>query len=196
MTCVLALTVLSALVAVRWHPLVSLDAHAERSAHTLVLSHPNVERAARDVTQLGDPRTVNLLVLAAAAAAATRRHWRLALLVIAARLIELGVNALIKSSVARPRPQLLHPITHAAGWSFPSGHAAGSAAVYGVIAVVLVRQASTRARYAVIAAISVVVACIAATRVLLGVHYPSDVTGGILVGLGSVAAATYVVRAR
>src|SRR5258705_8093108 len=90
--CVVALAILAVLVAVRWHPLVNLDAHADRSAQGLVRSHTWLERVSRDATQLGDPRVVDLLTIVAATAAATRRRWDLVVLVVAVRLIELGVN--------------------------------------------------------------------------------------------------------
>src|SRR4051794_11127889 len=133
--CVVALTILAVLVAIRWHPLVSLDIHADRSAHGLVRSHSWLERVSRRVTQFGDPRVVNLLTVAGAAAAATRRRRDLVVLVVAVRLIELGVNTVTKELVSRPRPTLGEPVVHAVGFSFPSGHAAGTAAVFGALTI-------------------------------------------------------------
>jgi undecaprenyl-diphosphatase len=194
--CVVALTILAVLVSVRWHPLVSLDLRADRSAHDAVMSHQWLERASRDVTQFGDPRVIDLLTLAGAAAAATRRRWDLVLLVVAVRLIELGVNTATKDLVERPRPSFAHPVVHAAGFSFPSGHAAGTAAVYAVVAMLFVSAGSRLVQRVAIALVVLLVAAVAATRVLLGVHYPSDVTAGIIVGVGSLAFVKAFVPAR
>jgi undecaprenyl-diphosphatase len=191
-----ALALLAVVVALRWHPLVSADLHADRSAHNLVVSHHWLERLSRDVTQLGDALVVDLLVVAGAAAAVTRRRWDLAALVVTTRALELGVNTLTKNLVERPRPHLVQPVVHAAGWSFPSGHAAGTAAVYGVLALLFLRTGSRVAQTAAMVGVAVLIASVAASRVLLGVHYPSDVAAGIIVGLGSLAAARSVLAAR
>jgi undecaprenyl-diphosphatase len=192
----LALTVLTVLVAVRWHPLISLDRHSDRSAHDALVSHRWLERASRDVTQFGDPRVVWLLTIAGAAAAATRRRWDLVVLVIAVRLVELGVNSAIKDLVERPRPHLANPVVRASGFSFPSGHAAGTTAVYAVLTLLFDRAGSKVAQRAAIGVVVVLIAAVAATRVLLGVHYPSDVTGGIIVGVWSLAIVKTFVPAR
>ncbi len=194
--CVLALTVLAVLVSLRWHPLTDLDAHADRSANNLVSSHHWLERISRDVTQIGDPRVINLLTVAGALAAATRRRWDLVALVVGVRVLEFAVNGLTKHFVSRPRPHLLDPITHAGGFSFPSGHAAGTAAVFAALAILFLRPGARWGNRAVVIAVAVVIGCVAATRVLLGVHYPSDVAAGILVGVGALAAVRSVLPAR
>jgi membrane-associated phospholipid phosphatase len=184
------------LVAVRWHPLVSLDRHADVSATGLLQSHHWLETASRRVTQFGDPRFVDLLALAGAAAAATRRRWDLVILLVAVRLLELGVNTLIKDLVDRPRPTLAHPIVHAAGNSFPSGHAAGTAAVFGALAILFLTPGARVMNRVIVAVAALLVVCVATTRVLLGVHYPSDVAGGILVGVAMLALVRTALPAR
>lgn len=80
-------------------------------------------------------------------------------------------------------PAALEPVyawmATASGHSFPSGHAVGSTIVWGGLAWG-VRVGKLRTRAAVAA---VVVASVAASRVLLGVHYPVDVAGGVVIGL-------------
>jgi membrane-associated phospholipid phosphatase len=81
--------------------------------------------------------------------------------------------------VGRHRPVLPHPVAHASGFSFPSGHATGSAALWGSVAVAV----WVVARRLVVVALAVIVpAAVAATRVLLGVHFVTDVVAGLLVG--------------
>jgi undecaprenyl-diphosphatase len=187
---------LALLVGMRWHPLISADTHAVQSAHKLVVSHSWLERTSKAVTHIGAPPAVTLVTAVGAIAAATRRRWGLVVLLVGVRLAELGVNGVTKSLVNRPRPQLMDQVAHALGPSFPSGHAAGAAAVYGVVAVVLVRGTSRHVHVVVISAAAIVVAAVAASRVLLGVHYPSDVTAGILAGVASLAIVRTVIAAR
>jgi undecaprenyl-diphosphatase len=51
---------------------------------------------------------------------------------------ELVCESVVKVLVARPRPALVHPVASASGYSFPSGHTGGSAAVYGALALVVI----------------------------------------------------------
>jgi undecaprenyl-diphosphatase len=194
--CIALLALLALLVGMRWHPLISADTHAVQSAHNLVVAHHWLERMSKAVTHIGAPPAVTLVTAVGAVAAATRRRWDLVVLLVGVRLAELGVNGVTKSLVDRPRPHLMAPVAHALGSSFPSGHAAGAAAVYGVVAVVLVRGTNRQVRMAVISAAAIVIAAVAASRVLLGVHYPSDVTAGILAGVASLAIVRTVIAAR
>jgi undecaprenyl-diphosphatase len=116
-----------------------------------------------------------------------------ALVLVFARVVELGVETGVKFVVGRPRPVLEHPLATATSSSFPSGHAAGSAAVYGVLALLLLRAATTaapdravphRVAPVAIAGILVFAVAVAASRVVLGVHFPSDVVAGLVLGFG------------
>ena len=74
--------------------------------------------------------------------------------------------------------------THAASSSFPSGHAMSATVVYGTVAYLLARlQKHGWARALTLLFAVVMIALICFTRLYLGVHYPSDVLGGIIVGL-------------
>jgi len=88
------------------------------------------------------------------------------------------ISDLLKLVFARPRPDLFPPIIAVSGYSFPSGHTASAVAVYGLLAILLWRQA----RYvpAVFSALWVMV--VGFSRIYLGVHYPSDVLGALAVG--------------
>ncbi len=98
--------------------------------------------------------------------------------------VGLGVvvlNNTLKIIVDRERPMFAQ-LTGAAGTSFPSGHSAAAAACWAAIALVLFRRGSKAGRAAgAIAAVLVAVA-VATTRVLLGVHWISDVVAGVVVG--------------
>lgn len=87
-----------------------------------------------------------------------------------------------KFLVARPRPDFLLDVT-AYSPSFPSGHTTGAAAVYGIIAYAISRDLQgAGARFAVAYWTLVLIALVALSRIVLSVHYPSDVAAGLLVG--------------
>lgn len=97
----------------------------------------------------------------------------------------------LKYLVQRARPVVTEPVASAPGYSFPSGHAANSAAAATVIVIMIwPLLKSTAAKVLACSVASVVVLLTALDRVFLGVHFPSDVTAGVLVGSG-LALASY-----
>jgi undecaprenyl-diphosphatase len=95
----------------------------------------------------------------------------------------------VKVAIARPRPPGI-TLTEFSGYSFPSGHTLNSTVTYGLIALVAWRTGWPRwMRVAIVIGLSVLVVLIGCSRIALGVHYPSDVLGGWLAGIGIVAAA-------
>ncbi|OJY38461.1 phosphatase PAP2 family protein [Pseudonocardia sp. 73-21] len=192
---VVAFVMLGAAVVVGWEPLARLDGVAVLDAHADVLAHSWLLTVAVIVTDAGSPVAVDVVTAVAAVVLLLARRWRAAAFVVVARLLELGVETVVKDLVARPRPVLIDPVSHASSFSFPSGHAAGSAAVFGAVLVVVLGElsAARRAlRTSVVGLVVVFVAGVAASRVMLGVHYPSDVTGGVLLGIASLVAARCV----
>ena len=170
---------LAVLARVGWHPLTSLDRHSDDDAHTLVLDHSWLLSAVRALTHLGDPLVVTTLAVVAAAVMAFAGRRRAAVYLLLVRGVALVIGYGLKESIRRTRPVLEHPVAHAQGFSFPSGHALGSAALYASIAVVLGSRVPFSARLALGLLPALVVA---ATRVLLGVHFPSDVVAGLFTG--------------
>jgi membrane-associated phospholipid phosphatase len=134
------------------------------------------------VTNLGNIRLVVVLALALVLAELVRRRSRWALLFVLAVLGGEEAAALaVKALVGRVRPTLT---TEAAtlGPSFPSGHSATAAAFYAAAALVLGRTLGRRARHLLIAGAVAVTAAVAASRVLLDLHWLSDVVGGVALG--------------
>ena len=86
-----------------------------------------------------------------------------------------------KTIVARPRPNI-HRLTGFSGASFPSGHAAAAAATFAAVAFLLGRGRSPRAKAFLAAAAAAIAVGVATTRVLLGVHWLTDVLAGLAVG--------------
>lgn len=95
-----------------------------------------------------------------------------------------GIGALAKLLVRRARPVLDAPLSHATGYSFPSGHAQNITTATAVLLVLTWPLLSpTRRRLAVAAAVLAVL-LVGLDRVFLGVHFPSDVIAGLLAGAG------------
>lgn len=94
-----------------------------------------------------------------------------------------ALTTTLKAVVDRPRPPLAFAVVHATGHSFPSGHAMNSTIVYGGLLLVLGTCLSPRAARLLLRAAGVaLVVLIACSRLALGVHYFSDVVGGIFLG--------------
>lgn len=87
----------------------------------------------------------------------------------------------VKWLVDRARPDL-DPLGGFSGPSFPSGHATAAAAGFAAFALVLGRRRSGRTKALLAAGAAGVAAAVAATRVLLGVHWLSDVLAGLAMG--------------
>ncbi|MDT7597493.1 MAG: hypothetical protein QOJ06_3039 [Pseudonocardiales bacterium] len=191
--CIVAFAGVLGLVAAHWPPLLTGDQAADSAAHVDVLAQPWLLAAARAATTAGDSDVVNVVAAAVAIALLIIRFWRGAVLVVIARIGELASTTAVKDLLTRPRPTLLNPVDHAAGYSFPSGHAAGAAAVYGALVVLVLPRAIRWARALLLAAGTSLICAVAASRVLLGVHYPSDVAAGAALGLAWVGIAALLV---
>ena len=139
------------------------------------------------VTTLGATPVLIAVVLSAAAGLAIRGRWRSAVALVLAYSVTDMTVAVVKHLVSRPRPD--ESLTHASGFSFPSGHSALSMAVYGCLAFALARSARGAGRVALAAGGAAIVVAIGLSRVYLGVHYPTDVLAGWLTGAAILIAA-------
>lgn len=187
----LAAVPLALLVRSAWPPLADVDAEITRDAERAVAGSPSVLLAARAATLLGDPTLLWVLVLVAAALLARSGRPRLAVFLLAVRLGAQLISSGLKLAVDRARPVFDEPVDTALGAAFPSGHTLAAAAVWTAVALLLLPRVRTAPVVAVTAA---VVIAVAASRVLLGVHYLSDVVAGVLLGVGwtAVCAAVFV----
>jgi len=103
------------------------------------------------------------------------------------------LNVVVKDLFRRPRPDLFHPLAHAGGFAFPSGHTMSSMAL--AIAVIALTW-HTRRRWPALAAAIVFALLVGVSRVYLGVHYPSDVVAGWALSLALVLVAYAVLYGR
>ena len=174
----LAFGVLTAVVRLGWMPLQSADAAVARDLNGVVAPHPALVRGLVVVTTLGGAGLLVRIVLLAAIVLVVRRRFRLAAYLAVTTLGALVLDPTLKALIGRLRPVVPNPVAFGGGNSFPSGHALDSLICYGALVLVLLPALSPRGRRILFATAGTVVVLIGASRVLLGVHFVSDVIGG------------------
>jgi undecaprenyl-diphosphatase len=103
-------------------------------------------------------------------------------------MVAWNLQLVLKEVVRRTRPVVTDAVSHAPGYSFPSGHAANAAAIATALVLLVWPVVSPRTRRVVVTVGAVAVLVTMADRVFLGVHFPSDVVAGLLFGTGLVGA--------
>jgi undecaprenyl-diphosphatase len=137
-----------------------------------------------EVTPLGTGAVVLMIVGVSAAFLWHTEHKHSARLLLASTAGSILLNNVLKLFFNRDRPDVFVWQTHAASSSFPSGHAMSATVVYGTVAYLLARLQKHRwARMLTLFAAVLMITLICFTRLYLGVHYPSDVLAGIVIGL-------------
>ena len=124
---------------------------------------------------------IAVAVIAAAAEYARTRTRAIFGFVTVVVLGQVVVTNVTKVLVDRSRPNI-HRLTGFSGASFPSGHAATAAATFAAVALLLGRGRSQRAKALLAAGASGIAVGVATTRVLLGVHWLTDVIAGLAIG--------------
>ena len=147
------------------------------------------------VTRLADGWFAALVVAATATVLFARRRRALAVAVVVSSVGAAAITSAVKELVGRNRPDVLAQLVEASGAAFPSGHSSQAVACYGALALVVVVTSSRRARRTIAPLLALTLAIlVGASRVYLGVHWPSDVLSGWIVGaawLTAVSAVTW-----
>lgn len=153
----------------------SFDGALVRDLHGA--SHGALTSVMRALTWLGSPLVLNIVFAVAFLGLAFARSWRNLLFLVLASPGTVLLVQIIKASVDRTRPSAVH-LTSGTGPSWPSGHASSSAALYGALLLIALGTPALAGRWArrvAVSAVAVVLVGIGASRVYLGVHYPTDV---------------------
>lgn len=145
--------------------------------------HPLVEHAMLEITFLGTGLVVMTIVVISSLFLWLTRHRYSATLLIFATAGALVLNNLLKMGFDRPRPQIFQWGTHVLSSSFPSGHAMSATVVYTMVAYLAARLEAKRfMRWIVMLMATILIVLIGSSRIYLGVHYPSDILAGVLIG--------------
>jgi undecaprenyl-diphosphatase len=157
---------------------------------------PGLNDLTKLTTELGGTLTITALaVLTVAGTALLWRRWREPMLVAAAVAGEVGIFLVVTLLVDRQRPPVPHLDQAPPTSSFPSGHTAASIALYGAVAVLTCERARSALVRGLFIALAVVIPVIvAASRLYRGMHYLSDVLGGVLLGGCWLYAAVHGIR--
>ena len=149
---------------------------------------PLLTRIAIELTYLGTGTVVLTIVGVAALFLWHTEHKHSARLLLAAVAGSILLNNILKLWFARPRPEVFERLTQTASSSFPSGHAMSAMVCYGTVAYLVIRlQKHHWSRVLTGTTALILILGICTTRVYLGVHYPSDVIAGMIVGLAWAA---------
>jgi membrane-associated phospholipid phosphatase len=154
---------------------------------------PSLDSLMLFFSTVGGPNVMTGLTVLIFGLLLLRRPRSRAIFFAAAMLGELLLNQGVKLVFARPRPTLWERLVEEHAFSFPSGHAMGSTAF--VTAVVLLLW-YTSWRWPALILGSILVLLICFSRLYLGVHYPSDVLGGMLASLAWVVGLRQLFRQR
>ncbi|CAL9369199.1 phosphatase PAP2 family protein [Streptomyces sp. enrichment culture] len=180
------------LVGAAWHPLMSFDRSVARTTHRWAVDEPGFTQACRILTDwVWDPHTMRVLCAVTVIWLVWRRAaWWTALWLIGTVAVGTAVQQAVKAAVGRERPTWPDPVDSAHYAAFPSGHAMTAMVVCGLLLWLLHTSGAGRALFRAalgVAAVSVV--GVGLTRVWLGVHWPTDVLGGWLMGATLVTVA-------
>jgi membrane-associated phospholipid phosphatase len=167
-------------------PLTVLDREVAQWLHAHAI--PPVTTTMLAISTLGSAFMVTALALGTALLLVWRRHWY--------RLLALGLavpggvllNVLLKSAFQRGRPIFDDPLLVLTTSSFPSGHAMAATVLYGALAASTVWHLRPwRSRMLVGVVAGVLIVLVGFSRLYLGVHYLSDVLGGMAAGVAWLA---------
>lgn len=171
-------------------PAARLDGALADRMNAAVHDEPLLLRTFQLITHLGRPVTLGVVVSIASVFVWRRGQRRLAVFLVVTVVGGGLVDSAVKILVDRPRPVVDHPVATAWGKSFPSGHAMSSTVTYGALLLTFLPVLPGRRRAAAVVATAALVLVIGSSRLILGVHFLTDVIGGYVLGLAWLLGAT------
>ncbi|HWL04286.1 MAG TPA: phosphatase PAP2 family protein [Xanthobacteraceae bacterium] len=142
-----------------------------------------LEAIFRDITALGGTTVLTIITLSATGYLLMDRKRGAALFVLASVGGGTLVSMLLKDLFQRPRPELVAHLVEVRSLSFPSGHAMLSAVTFLTLGALLARLAPHRAQKLYLLSLATLLTLmVGASRVYLGVHWPTDVLAGWCIG--------------
>jgi len=174
-----------------WMPLRIFDTGVAQTFSRIDTSHPGLVWTAEAVSNVFDPNVFRVVLTLIALVYLVRGERRHAAWLVVTVFGGAALGVVLKVVVGRARPVLPDPVSTAAGLSFPSGHALGASIGCCLLLLLTLRFLSRRGRIAAVVAAALIVGAVALARVVLGVHFVSDVVAGIMLGIAWVAVTTW-----
>ena len=150
--------------------------------YNFLLNHRNniLNKFFKVITNLGSAEFLMLLTIICAIFIKNKKYK---IMIPANLFIIVGMNLLLKNIFVRPRPSELRLIEET-GYSFPSGHAMASTAVYGLLLYIVFREVKNKKiRNIACILLAILIFTIDMSRIYVGVHYASDVIAGICLSI-------------
>jgi membrane protein DedA with SNARE-associated domain/membrane-associated phospholipid phosphatase len=159
----------------------------DRTVYNLMrsLRTPWADSVMVSVTMLGDAFVYAAVTAAVAAWLLWKRNPPAAVHLLSAVAFGAILNRVLKLTLHVPRPTELY--SGVSSFSFPSGHATMAMVTYGFLAVLVARELRPGRRRLAYVAAGLLIVSIATSRLYLGVHWFTDVAGGLALGLAWVA---------
>lgn len=189
------LALLALVVGNQWHPVIALDDAIAVAGHQATAGHDLLIGAWSAISHWGGPEMMRQLMVIVAVGLVLGRRFVAGAWLAGLAVLESFAAPAAKLVLERPRPSWSDPITTAGATSFPSGHATAVAtAAVALLLVTFGLVRSQRVRKAALAVAAVTVAAVCSSRIFLGVHFFSDIVGGIAFGTLLVMATAWAVE--
>ncbi|MHC9293178.1 phosphatase PAP2 family protein [Mycobacterium sp. LTG2003] len=194
---VAAVAFLALLLLVRagWPPLRNLDADTAETLNRIGVENPGLVKSAEVVSDVFDPNVFRVALAAIALVYLIRGERHHAIWLVVAVFGGAALGLALKEIVGRARPILPDPVSTAPGMSFPSGHALGASIGCCLLLLITLRFLPRGGRVAAVIVAVLIVSSVGLARIVLGVHFVSDVLAGITLGVGWVAVTTWAYAA-
>ena len=167
-----------------------LDLSAAEEFHPLVVESPGLVFALEVISFIGSPPWFYLVLGGSAIYLWIKKRRRITIFIVVTGLMGGVVDTAVKIWVDRPRPQIEDPVATAPANAYPSGHTMMATIGYGILLLVFLPLIPRRWRIPAVIAAFLLVWGIGLARLMLGVHFISDVVGGFLLGIAWLIAAT------
>jgi undecaprenyl-diphosphatase len=143
---------------------------------------PTLDGLVKIYTQIGNSLPFTLISLVIVLCLVLKKYYRTALFLISNIILGPGINHLVKLVVQRNRPVLR--LIKIDGYSFPSGHSAAAMVLFGSLIFMTWHFLKNRLWQTLLSIVwLIMMLLLGLSRIYLNVHFPTDVTAGLLLGL-------------